>query len=1456
MKQGTLDQQTLAQSARKLGVRTLLSFLAILAAFAEARPVAEDVARRVALNFAQQHIATTGSWEGSQRVEVESISQLVFDGKAVAHLVRIKPSGYLLVSADDDLAPVIVYSPNGKFDPLEAANFGSLESWILPETRTRLESIGAKRNDSIASGEELTFESLRSGSEVARAWEFFDVDQGAFVPFQARFLQKTSTIDGQFKAGSVGPLLRTTWNQGDDRAPYTYNLYTPAGPTCGRTVTGCVATATAQILRYWSWPDQGTGRASYTWNGQTLTTNFSTAYNWSAMPNNLTSSSGSTAIDAVARLMSDVGIAVNMSYGCGSTGGSGAYMRDAVFALTTYFKYQTGIRTVARGSSASAFFDTLRTELDASPPRPALFSMSNASSGHAVVVDGYISDVTNRVSINMGWGGSANAFYDISNDWTDGRNTWWASSQTAYVNIRPISGGGGGGTCSYTIGQTSATVSAAGGSVSVPLSTSSGCTWATSNSASWVSVSPSSGSGATNVVLTASANPSSSSRSATISIAGRSFVLTQLGTSCSFNLSTGTLSFNAGGGSASVSISTSAGCAWNVTGDSSIDGGSPWLATSTRSGAGSGSVTLTAQPNVGGVTRIGYVFIGGQSISVTQAGSCTYDLFPSQQTVNASAAGGSFNMQTSSACSWTAQSNASWISLTSATSGSGSTLVTYAVTQNTAATSRTGTITVGRETFTVTQNGTALVPSVSLQNGDFEQGRAIWTEAGSQIIYNDPSRARGGYWFAWLGGYDNANDVLTQSVTLPSNASSIGVRFGYRVETSETSTSIAYDNLTLNVLTANGALIASAQTISNLNASGSWQLSNLFDLSAYKGQTIQLQFVGTTDASANTNFFVDDVQLVVGGLTCSVSVNPVSATVSSDLSLVTFNLTTSPSTGCPWSATSNASWLTFPQGATGTGSATLRVSAAQNTGTSRLGTIQIGAVTITVTQGAPATQSAIIKNGEFESGRDPWTETSGGGFPVVQSTSRVSAKSGVAVAWLGGYNAAVDTLSQTFTVPASYTSATFSFWYQVSTSETNSLTPDNLTAELQDAQTGAVLLTLARITSQNVTSGWTQSPLVDLVQYKGRLLRLVFRANTDNNSPTSFFVDSVKIDAVGPGGGSQSLLQRGGIDMDGDGIGEIVLRGTSGAMISGRYVNNQLVLSQLADPGPGLRVMAAVDINADGKSDLVLLNTDTGGSDIGDARIWYGFDNTRSLTLRTVRTAWRVDAVGDLDGDGKGDIVWRFTGNSGNIDDTGVSYIWFSDGTSVAQVRKRGGAPLSWTLLGAIDMNGDGAADMMYVSPANTVRILMATPNRTCANLSGGSLPAGQVALKLGSFSGVGKSDLLLRAPSTGVVTIMSYDARGTSLPAYTGAPDDPNASCTSSTLSVPVVSTVTASLTADPQWRFLAASDLNGDGIQDIVWQDPSGRLIVWIMGVDGVVSVANSAAGTISTSVSAVPR
>ncbi|MFM7461626.1 MAG: hypothetical protein ACKO15_12420, partial [Burkholderiales bacterium] len=315
------------------------------------------------------------------------------------------------------------------------------------------------------------------------------------------------------------------------------------------------------------------------------------------------------------------------------------------------------------------------------------------------------------------------------------------------------------------------------------------------------------------------------------------------------------------------------------------------------------------------------------------------------------------------------------------------------------------------------------------------------------------------------------------------------------------------------------------------------------------------------------------------------------------------------------------------------------------------------------------------------------------------------------------------------------------------------------------------------------------------------------------------------------------LSKRGGIDLDGNNKSALLVSASVGLTQAGRLVNNtfQWSGSPFLHPGQNFRLLGAVDFAGSGKSDLAALQTSPlNASGQGDAKLFRNFDILSfGSSLRLVKPAWDVQAVGDLDGDGFGDLVWRFQGQSPNIDDQGVSYIWFTDGNGVTQVRKRGGAPLTWKLLGAADLNGDNAADMIYVSPDNVVRVLMATPSRTCANLSGGTIPAGASAIKLADFTGNRRGDILARNSTTGAITIVSLSAAGLTLPAYTGTPDDPNASCTSSSLSV--TQTATYTFASNPAWSIFATGDFDGDGIFDIVFMQPDRTLTMWKMGANG---------------------
>ena len=324
--------------------------------------------------------------------------------------------------------------------------------------------------------------------------------------------------------------------------------------------------------------------------------------------------------------------------------------------------------------------------------------------------------------------------------------------------------------------------------------------------------------------------------------------------------------------------------------------------------------------------------------------------------------------------------------------------------------------------------------------------------------------------------------------------------------------------------------------------------------------------------------------------------------------------------------------------------------------------------------------------------------------------------------------------------------------------------------------------------------------------------------------------------------------QPSGIDVDGLGKRVLLVRSSDASMQIGRLAGDQFRFSAQGDPGASFRFVGATDFDGNGKSDLVFQNTAQGTA--GDVLLWNDFARSNERVLRSVKTVWEVQTVGDLDGDGLGDLVWRYV--VADSPDTGVSYIWFSGRDQVAEVRKRGGAPLTWRLLGAMDINGDKAADMLYIDAQGRMRVLMATANRSCANLTAGMVPSGYTAIKFGDFTGSKRGDVLLRNMSSGQMGLMALSAVGLTMPPSTANPNDPNASCTATTLSATNTSIPLPS--ADASWEFYGSGDFDGDGIDDIVWKRPSGQLTLWRMKANGAAPAVVDNAGMAPAAMSAI--
>ncbi|WP_446219835.1 M28 family peptidase [Micromonospora sp. IBHARD004] len=247
--------------------------------------------------------------------------------------------------------------------------------------------------------------------------------------------------------------------------------------------------------------------------------------------------------------------------------------------------------------------------------------------------------------------------------------------------------------------------------------------------------------------------------------------------------------------------------------------------------------SVAVSPTSGSVAR-------GASTTATVSTTTTSG---SAQTVSLSAAGAPSGVTVS-------------FSPSSVTSGGSATMTVSA--SSTATTSTftitvTGTGSVSRSaTYRVTVTGSGGCAGGQLiGNSSFESGTTPWTATSGVITNSTSQAARTGSYKAWLDGYGSTHtDTLSQSVTVPAGCASYTLAFWLHIDTAETTTSTAYDRLTVQIGTTTLA------TYSNLNAASGY-VQRTFNLAAYAGQTVTMKFTGVEDSSLQTSFVVDDVTL-------------------------------------------------------------------------------------------------------------------------------------------------------------------------------------------------------------------------------------------------------------------------------------------------------------------------------------------------------------------------------------------------------------------------------------------------------------------------------------------------------------------------------------------------------------------------------------------------------------------
>jgi hypothetical protein len=507
---------------------------------------------------------------------------------------------------------------------------------------------------------------------------------------------------------------------------------------------------------------------------------------------------------------------------------------------------------------------------------------------------------------------------------------------------------------------------AVGGNSAITVTALPECAWTASTSANWITgLSPTSGQGNGSVAFRAAANDGGSMREGAVVINGEQARVSQRA-ACRYTLTPPTQTIGTSGGASTVTMTTSeADCAWTATTDAN------WISlTAPTGGTGTGVIGFTVSANSSG-DRTGTITVAGQRAVVTQsavaAPNCSIGIAPASQNVAAAGGSGSIAVDAPITCAWGARSNVAWIAVTSAADSTGDGVVTFSVAVNAGA-ARTGTIAVGNRTFTVTQAAAATPPACTFaispqnQNASAAAGTGtvnvtttaacVWTAVSNAAWLTVTAGATGtgngavGYNIAANTGPARTGTLTVATQTFTVTQSAGAAPCSYSIAPASQSVDANANTATVNVTTTAACAWTSTSgaawiTVTS-GASGTGNGSVGLSISANSGGARS----GTVTI-AGQSFIVNQAAVVAP---CTFSIAPTNQTIPALGG--TGTVTVTAGTGCAWTASSNASWLTITSGASGTGNGSVGFAAAVNLLGSRTGTLTIAGQTFTVTQSA------------------------------------------------------------------------------------------------------------------------------------------------------------------------------------------------------------------------------------------------------------------------------------------------------------------------------------------------------------------------------------------------------------------------------------------------------------------------------------------------------------------------